>query len=132
VGELEVLMGGDSDSKKKSSTPTKAAEPAIPGTGPMMTQPAFMGDNQNMLAEQLAAGGYGNMPDLMAMLTQTFTPMQVLDTRPGATPAPTTPTPTTPTTPASNTPSWWNGEREPAHYPGGMSGVDYRMKYRAR
>ena len=41
-------------------------------------------------------GGYGSMPDIMQMLTQTFTPMQVLDTRPGATPAPTTPTPTTP------------------------------------
>ena len=94
-------MSGGGSSKKK--TETKAAEPAIPGTGPMMTQPAFMGDNQNMLAQQLAAGGYGNMPDIMAMLTQTFTPMQVLDTRPipPASPTPATPTPapalTTPT-----------------------------------
>jgi hypothetical protein len=91
-------MSGGGSSKKSSSTPTKAAEPAIPGTGPMMTQPAFMGDNQNMLAQQLAAGGYGAQPDLMAMLTQTFTPMQVLDTRPGATPPPTTTAPP----PASN------------------------------
>jgi hypothetical protein len=91
------MSGGGSSGKKK--TETKAAEPAIPGTGPMMTQPAFMGDNQNMLAQQLAAGGYGNMPDIMAMLTQTFTPMQVLDTRPvppapAPSPTPAAPTPT--------------------------------------
>jgi hypothetical protein len=85
-------MSGGGSSKKKSE---KKAEPAIPGTGPMMSQPAFMGDNQSLLAQQLAAGGYGSMPDLMQMLTQTFTPMQVLNTQPGATPAPTpTPTPT--------------------------------------
>jgi hypothetical protein len=88
------MSGGSSGGKKKSD---KKAEPAIPGTGPMMTQPAFMGDNQNLLAQQLAAGGYGSMPDIMQMLTQTFTPMQVLNTQPGATPAPTTPTPVTPT-----------------------------------
>ena len=97
-------MSGGSSGKK--STPKKDEPSAIPGTGPMMTQPAFMGDNQNMLAQQLAAGGYGNMPDLMAMLTQTFTPMQVLDTRPGAAPAPGTPsTPTTPTTASRPDPS---------------------------
>jgi hypothetical protein len=88
------MSGGSSGGKKKSED--KKAEPAIPGTGPMMTQPAFMGDNQSLLAQQLAAGGYGSMPDIMQMLTQTFTPMQVLDTRPGATPAPGIPsTPTT-------------------------------------
>jgi hypothetical protein len=91
-------MSGGSSGKK--STPKKDEPSAIPGTGPMMTQPAFMGDNQNMLAQQLA-GGYGNMPDLMAMLTQTFTPMQVLNTQPGATPTPTAPT--TPTTPTPST-----------------------------
>ena len=95
-------MSGGSSSKK--STPKKDEPSTIPGTGPMMTQPAFMGDNQNMLAQQLAAGGYGTQPDLMAMLTQTFTPMQVLNTQPGAAPAPTTPAP------ASNKPSWWRDE----------------------
>jgi hypothetical protein len=76
----------------------KAAPTVIPGTSPMMTQPAFMGNNQNLLAQQLSAGGYGSMPDLMQMLTQTFTPMQVLDTRtPPPAPAPTTPAPVTPT-----------------------------------
>jgi hypothetical protein len=68
------MSGGSSGGKKKSED--KKAEPAIPGTGPMMTQPAFMGDNQSLLAQQLAAGGYGSMPDIMQMLTQTFTPMQ--------------------------------------------------------
>lgn len=95
-------MSGGSSSKPK--TETKAAEPStIPGTGPMMTQPAFMGDNQNLLAQQLAAGGYGSMPDIMAMLTQTFTPMQVLNTQPGATPAPGIPsTPSTPSQPGGS------------------------------
>jgi hypothetical protein len=96
-------MSGGSSGKK--STPKKDEPSAIPGTGPMMTQPAFMGDNQNMLAQQLAAGGFGTQPDLMAMLTQTFTPMQVLNTQPGAAPPPTT---TTPPPPASNKPRWWN------------------------
>jgi hypothetical protein len=94
-------MSGGSSGKK--STPKKDEPSAIPGTGPMMTQPAFMGDNQNMLAQQLAAGGYGSMPDLMAMLTQTFTPMQVLDTRPVPPPSPTPATPTP--APALTTPT---------------------------
>jgi hypothetical protein len=95
-------MSGGGSSKKRN-TPAKAAEPGIPGTGPMIEQPAFMGDNQNMLAQQLAAGGYGSMPDLMAMLTQTFTPMQVLDTRPVPPPSPTPATPTP--APALTTPT---------------------------
>jgi hypothetical protein len=94
-------MSGGSSGKK--STPKKDEPSAIPGTGPMMTQPAFMGDNQNMLAQQLAAGGYGSMPDIMAMLTQTFTPMQVLDTRPVPPPSPTPATPTP--APALTTPT---------------------------
>lgn len=92
------MSGGGSD---KPKTGTKKDEPSgtIPGTSPLMTQPAFIGDNQNMLAQQLAAGGYGAVPDLMSMLSQTFTPMQVLDTRPGA-----VATPSTPTTPTTTTP----------------------------
>lgn len=92
-------MGGSSgsDNKQQQSNTKKADEP-IPGTSPLMMQPAFIGDNQNMLAQQLAAGGYGSMPDLMAMLSQTFNPMQVLDTRPGAVAPPSTPAPTAPTT----------------------------------
>ena len=98
-------MSGDDSNKKKKSSKAKD-EPVIPGTGPMMTQPAFMGDNQNLLAQQLAAGGYGSMPDIMQMLTQTFTPMQVLDTRPGATPAP-----APPPAPQDNAPYWWNAKK---------------------
>jgi hypothetical protein len=87
-------MSGGGSSKKKSSS-SKKPEPAVPGSGPMMTQPAFMPGNDNLLAQQLAAGGYGSVPDLLAMFQQTFTPMQVLNTQPGAAPAPaTTPTPT--------------------------------------
>lgn len=85
------MSGGGSSNKKAD----KKAEPVVPGTSPLMTQPAFMPGNQNALAEQLAAGSYGSMPDIMQMLTQTFTPMQVLDTRPP--PAPTTPAPVAPT-----------------------------------
>jgi len=95
-------MGGSSSSKPKTSGKTDEPSGTIPGTGAMMTQPAFMGDNQNMLAQQLAAGGYGQAPDLMSMLSQYFTDMQVLDTRPGAVATPSTPTtPTTPTAPTS-------------------------------
>jgi hypothetical protein len=85
-------MSGGGSSKKKSSS-SKKAEPAIPGTGPMMTQPAFMPGNDNLLAQQLAAGGYGSVPDLLSMFQQTFTPLQVLNTQPGAAPTPTTPQP---------------------------------------
>jgi hypothetical protein len=99
------MSGGSSGGKK---TEKKKDEPAIPGTGPMMSQPAFMGDNQSLLAQQLAAGGYGSMPDIMQMLTQTFTPMQVLNTQPGATPTPAptpTPTPTPVQTPRPTRPN---------------------------
>ena len=101
-------MSGGSSSKKK--TEDKKAEPTIPGTGAMMTQQPFMGDNQNLLAQQLAAGGYGNVPDLLAMFQQTFTPMQVLDTRPGATPAPGIPS--TPSTPSQSTPQLSDWDRK--------------------
>lgn len=87
------MSGGNFNSKKD--------EP-MPGTGATMTQQPFIGDSQNMLAQQLAAGGYGNAPDLMSMLSQTYSPMQVLDTRPGAVATPTTPTTTTPTTGGGN------------------------------
>jgi len=92
-------MGGSSGSKPKTGTKKDEPTGTIPGTSPLMTQPAFIGDNQNLLAQQLAAGGYGQVPDLMSMLSQYFTPMQVLDTRPGAAPS----TPTTPTTPTTGT-----------------------------
>lgn len=89
-------MGGSSGSSNKPTPKKDEPTGTIPGTGPMMTQPAFIGNNQNLLAQQIAAGGYGQVPDLMSMLTNTFTPMQILDTRPGAVTTPTTPT--TPTT----------------------------------
>lgn len=98
-------MGGSS----KKSTSSKKEEPAIPGTGAMMTQPAFLPGNDTMLAEQLAAGGYGSAPDLLAAFQQTFTPMQLLDTRPGANPAPTTPPASTPTTPTTVLDKWLSG-----------------------
>jgi len=95
------MPGGGS--KPKTQTKTNEPKGSIPGTSPLMTQPAFIGDNQNMLAQQIAAGGYGQVPDLMSMLNQTFTPMQVLDTRPGAAST----TPTTPTTGGTGSkPSW--------------------------
>ncbi len=113
-------MSGGSSSKPK--TETKAAEPStIPGTGAMMTQPAFMGDNQNLLAQQLAAGGYGSMPDIMAMLTQTFTPMQVLNTQPGATPAP-----GIPSTPSTSSQGSGNGNMS-----SGMAITRARQKWAA-
>jgi hypothetical protein len=116
-------MGGSSGS---SNTKPKKEEPSgtIPGTGPMMTQPAFIGDNQNLLAQQLAAGGYGNVPDLMTMLSNTFTPMQILDTRPGAVATPSTPTtPTTPTTGGGNKTPRVKGQRPVKGSGGGGTGI---------
>lgn len=95
------MSGGGSSSKKKTD---KKAEPVIPGTGPMMTQPAFMPGMDMALAQQLAAGYGGDPASFLAQFQQTYAPMQLLDTRPQ--PAPATPTPTTPTptTPPANRP----------------------------
>lgn len=120
-------MGGSSGGSSKKWTDQfnkkDEAKGTVPGTSPLMTVQPFIGDSQNMLAQQLAAGGYGQVPDLMSMLSQTYSPMQVLDTRPGATPAPTTPT--TPTT-GGNKPSWWNdkwGNWDASKYGGGSGGT---------
>lgn len=97
-------MSGDG-SKKKTDTSKK--DEALPDymTGTVTQQP-FMPGWDNMLAQQLQAGGYGSTNDLLSQFQQIYTPMQVLDTNP---PAPgTTPPPTTP--PASNKPSWWRDE----------------------
>jgi hypothetical protein len=77
------MSGGGSSSKKK--TEDKKAEPTVPGSGPMMTQQPFMPGMDTALAQQLAAGYGGNPADFLAMFQQTYAPMQVLDTRPGAT-----------------------------------------------
>jgi hypothetical protein len=93
------MSGGGSSNKKK--TETKKDEPVIPGTGP------FMPGAENALAQQLAAGYGGNPADFLAMFQQTYAPMQVLDTRPGATPAPGIPgTPSRPSPSPSSQPSW--------------------------
>lgn len=108
------MSGGGSD--KKSNKKKDEPVTAIPGTGAMMTQQPFMPGMDQALAQQLAAGYGGDPSAYLAQLMQTYAPMQILDTRPGATPAPTTPTPT-PTTPSPTTPSWQNGgDRTPGKY----------------
>lgn len=102
------MSGGGSSNKK--STPAKKEEPIIPGSGPMMTQPAFLPGMDTMLAQQLAAGYGMNPNDLLAQFAQTFTPMQVLDTRPGAIPAPGVPS--TPSTGSNSAPEWYQKMRE--------------------
>lgn len=77
-------MSGGSDKKRKK----KEEEPVA---GPTYSQPAFMPGMDSMLAQQLSAGGYGDPSSLMAAFAPVFTPMQMPDYRPGATPAPTTP-----------------------------------------
>jgi len=109
--------GGSGGSKKK--TETKKDEPVIPGTGPMMTQQPFMPGMDNALAQQLAMGYGGDPATYLAQLMQTYAPMQILDTRPGATPTPGTPgTPSTPSTPSNP-----RGPRvDPNHKPGWYGG----------
>lgn len=41
------------------------------------TVPAFMPGMDNMLAQQLSAGGYGAAPDLLAYMNAIHTPMQI-------------------------------------------------------
>lgn len=78
------MSGGGSSSKKK--TEAKKAEPVIPGTGPMMTQQPFMPGMDMALAQQLAAGYGGDPASFLTQFQQTYAPMQLLDTRPGAAP----------------------------------------------
>lgn len=103
------MSGGGSSSKKK--TEAKKAEPVIPGTGPMMTQQPFMPGMDMALAQQLAAGYGGDPASFLAQFQQTYAPMQLLDTRPGAAPVP-----GTPSTPAtdSSMPDRWNRRGPPS------------------
>jgi hypothetical protein len=80
---------GDSPSGKKKTTP-KAAEPA-PAPTPGPTVQPFMPGMDNMLAQQLAAGGYGNVGDLLSYFQNIYSPM----TMPGSNTAPSTNTPST-------------------------------------
>lgn len=95
------MSGGGSSKKKdrKKDEPTQA-EPA------MVMQPSFMPGMDSMLAQQLSMGGYGDPNTLLAAFSPIFTPMQIQDMRPGATPTPTTPAPATPqpNNPAPTTP----------------------------
>ena len=62
-------MSGESSKKDTSSVtdrPTKTVEPFMPGV-------------DNMIAQQLAAGGYGSPETNLASLLQTYSPMQVPD-----------------------------------------------------
>lgn len=65
------MSGGGSTSIKK--TDKKKDEPAAPTPGP--TVPAFMPGMDNMLAQQLAAGGYGNPSDLLDYFQKIYSPM---------------------------------------------------------
>lgn len=65
------MSGGSSSGGKKSST--KKDEPAAPTPGP--TVPAFMPGMDNMIAQQLQAGGYGNASDLLSYFQQLYSPM---------------------------------------------------------
>ena len=85
------MSGGDD--KKKSK---KQNEPTTPAQATYQ-QSAFLPGWDNSIAQQLAAGGYGDANSLMAAFAPIFTPMAIPDYRPGATPTTPTPTPTTPT-----------------------------------
>lgn len=112
------MSGGGSDKKKnrKKDEPQEAS-PA------MVTQPAFMPGMDSMLAQQLSMGGYGDPSSLMASFAPIFTPMQIQDMRPGATPTPATPAPVTPqpNNPAPSTPGLDLGGRgtQRRYQPGG-------------
>jgi hypothetical protein len=78
-------MSGGGSSKPK--TTPKAAEPA-PAPTPGPTVQPFMPGMDNMLAQQLSAGGYGNPGDLMSYFQNIYSPM----TMPGSNTAPSTTT----------------------------------------
>lgn len=95
-------MGGSSG---KRTSATKTDEPKAQAT---YSQPAFMPGMDNMLAQQLAQGGYGDLSSLLASFAPIFTPMTLPDNRPVATPAPATPAPATPAPPSGGNPrSGW-------------------------
>lgn len=95
------MSGGGS--KKKKEEEVTPSEPM-----PTRTVQPFVGDNQNMLAQQLAAGGYGDIASILASFAQTYAPMNVPDYSPQPVPDPAaTPTPT-PTAPAPRAPSIGN------------------------
>jgi hypothetical protein len=98
-------MSGGGSSKPK--TTPKAAEPA-PAPTPGPTVQPFMPGMDNMLAQQLAAGGYGNVGDLLSYFQQIYSPM----TMPGSNTAPgTTTTPGAGSGSGSGTvPAGWSWE----------------------
>ena len=75
------MSGGGGSNKKKDT-------PATSPTQPMKTvQPAMPGQ-LDMLAQQLAMGGYGQSPDILSYLNQFYSPMRIPDYSPGAKPTP--------------------------------------------
>ena len=104
------MSGGGS--KKKKEEEVTPSEPM-----PTRTVQPFIGDNQNMLAQQLAAGGYGDLASILASFQQTYAPMNVPDYSPQPVPEPTTTPAPTPTTPTNRAPSI--GRRKPAYNWGG-------------
>jgi hypothetical protein len=89
-------MGGSSKSAAPAAT-TPAAT-----TRPTMTVPGAMPGQLDALSAQLSAGYGQSQPDILALLNQYYSPMQLPDYSPQPAPTPTTPTATTPaaTTPA--------------------------------
>jgi len=86
-------MGGSS----KSAAPAATAPAAT--TRPTMTVPGAMPGQLDALSAQLSAGYGQSQPDILALLNQYYSPMQLPDYSPQ--PAA---TPTTPTTPAATSP----------------------------
>jgi hypothetical protein len=93
-------MSGGGSSKPK--TTPKAAEPA-PAPTPGPTVQPFMPGMDNMLAQQLAAGGYGNVGDLLSYFQNIYSPM----TMPGSNTAPATSGGTTGGTSGGSVPDGW-------------------------
>ena len=65
------MSGGGNE--KKSTQAEEAAQSGIK----YRTMDPFMGNAQNMIAQQLAAGGYGNENALMGILGNAHQPMQM-------------------------------------------------------
>lgn len=87
-------MGGSS----KSAAPA-AATPAAT-TRPTMTVPGAMPGQLDALSAQLAAGYGQSQPDILSLLNQYYSPMQLPDYSPQPAATPTTPT----ATPAATAP----------------------------
>ena len=124
-------MSGDGSSRKTTSTAKTTPAEATMGTTTFDLMPGQVG----LLAEQLAAGGYGNAPGLLAHLNSYYKPMTVASVIPAAqaAAAPATGGAGTTQVASPSNPTAWSGAGVPqwgANYGSYMTGGTYEGRDR--